>query len=120
MYHMTCSLKTSCLKILPAFLACYFFFSVVNAQTKKTNSSPSKVLTPVNIQSEPPNPYADLDKKALQIPDSMTKSTESISVYIRANFIQNHDKVRAAFIWVASNIRYDVPNMYQINYYEKM
>ena len=40
-------------------------------------------------------------------------------LYINANFHSNEDKVRAAFIWVAANIRYDVPNMYAINYYEK-
>ncbi len=34
-------------------------------------------------------------------------------------FVSNEDRVRAAFIWVATNIRYDVPNMYAINYYEK-
>ena len=61
----------------------------------------------------------DIDKKALLLPDSLTKSTEAIASYINANFHSNEDKVRAIFIWVASNIRYDVPNMYVINYYEK-
>lgn len=53
------------------------------------------------------------------MPDSLTKSTDAIAGYIKANFNSNEDKVRAIFIWVATNIRYDIPNMYVINYYEK-
>jgi len=63
--------------------------------------------------------YTVIDKKALQLPDSLTKSTESIAGYITTNFISDKEKVRAIFIWIASNIQFDVENMYALNFYEK-
>lgn len=66
-----------------------------------------------------PNEYAAIDKKALQIPDSLTRSTDKIASYMQANFKSEQDRVRAIFIWIASNIQYDVANMYAINFYEK-
>ena len=63
--------------------------------------------------------YAVLDKKALQIPDSMSKTTTLIAGYITANFTNEKDKTRAIFIWIATNIRYDIENMYALNFYEK-
>jgi len=107
-------------KVLLVFFACHYFLQLpVNAQIKHQKPAAVKPKPQPQMPPELPNPYAEIDKKALLIPDSLTKSTESISSYINANFRLNQDKVRAAFIWVASNIRYDVPNMYAINYYEK-
>ena len=71
-----------------------------------------KPVVPVNI-------YEDIDKKALEISPAKTHSTADIAQYINATFTSEDDKIRAAFIWVASNIRYDVENMYAINFYEK-
>jgi len=65
------------------------------------------------------NEYSLIDKKALQLPDSLTKTTEDISNYILTNFVSDKDRARAIFIWIASNIRYDIENMYAINFYEK-
>lgn len=65
------------------------------------------------------NEYAAIDKKALLIPDSLTKTTSRIAEYINLNFKTENEKVRAAFIWVASNIQYDIENMYSLNFYEK-
>jgi len=62
--------------------------------------------------------YAVVDKKALQLPDSLTVNTSGIASYINVNFTTDKDKVRAIFIWVASNIQYDIANMYAINFYE--
>lgn len=64
------------------------------------------------------NEYAANDKKANQIPDSLTKTTIDISNYINANFKTDKDKTRAIFVWLASNIEYDVENMFAINFYE--
>lgn len=64
------------------------------------------------------NEYAAIDKKALQIPDSMTSSTDGIARYMNNTFASNKDKVRGIFIWVATNIAYDLPNMFAINFYE--
>ncbi len=65
------------------------------------------------------NEYAAIDKKALQIPDSLTKTAEGIASYITTNLNTDKEKVRAIFIWVATNIEYDIDNMFAINFYEK-
>jgi len=65
------------------------------------------------------NEYASIDKKALQLPDSLAKTTVSIAAYMNLNFKTEKEKSRAIFIWIASNIQYDVENMYAINFYEK-
>lgn len=54
----------------------------------------------------------------LQLPDSLTRTTESISNYITSNFKTDKEKARATFIWVATNIHYDIDNMFAINFYE--
>jgi hypothetical protein len=65
------------------------------------------------------NPYYSIDKKALLLPDSLSKSTDNLANYINSNFTTENEKVRAAFIWVASNIQYDIENMFALNFYEK-
>jgi len=65
------------------------------------------------------NEFSAIDKKALQLPDSLTKTTDLIASYITSNFSTDKDKSRAIFIWVASNIQYDIDNMFAINFYEK-
>lgn len=64
------------------------------------------------------NEFSAIDKKALQIPDSLTKTTDQIANYITSNFTTDKEKSRAIFIWVASNIQYDIDNMFAINFYE--
>jgi hypothetical protein len=61
------------------------------------------------------NDFSVIDKKALEIPEPMTKSTDQIASYINKNFSSENEKVRAVFIWVSSNIQYDVQNMYAVN-----
>lgn len=65
------------------------------------------------------NEFSAIDKKALQLADSLTKTADQIAAYINSNFATNKDKSRAIFIWVASNIQYDIDNMFAINFYEK-
>ncbi len=69
--------------------------------------------------AKPVNEYAITDKRALQIPDSLTRTTEAIAGYVNSNFTTDKEKVRAIFIWVVTNIQYDVENMYAINFYEQ-
>ena len=64
------------------------------------------------------NEYSAIDKKAIAIPDSLTKTTTNLSKYINDNFQTEKDKARAIFLWLASNIEYDVENMFAINFYE--
>ncbi len=67
-------------------------------------------------QKTPANPFAKTDKLALALPDSGAKSVEGIARYINAQFSTNEEKVRAAFIWVAHHIAYDVDDMFTIHY----
>lgn len=66
------------------------------------------------------NEFSIIDKKALQLPDSLTKSTVQIASYIASNFATDIDKSRAIFIWVTSNVQYDIDHMFAINFYEKI
>ncbi len=79
-----------------------FFLLALSAQSQKVSS----------------NPYLYTDIKALELPDSLTRTTTDIANYISANFQSEQDKARAIFIWVASNIEYDIANMFAINFYE--
>ena len=76
-------------------------------------------LTPVFSQKQVVNVYPGLDKVALQLPDSLTKTTDDISGYINMHFITDLEKTRAAFIWIVTKIQFDIDNMYAINFYEK-
>ncbi len=77
-------------------------------------------LLPVFTNAQKPvvNPFALIDKKAIQLPDSVTKSSAGIAKYISENFDSEKDRCRAAFIWIATNIEYDVANMFAFNFYE--
>lgn len=59
--------------------------------------------------------YAAIDKKVDLIPQKATSSTTEIASYINANFKTENDKIRAVFYWTASNIIYDVANMFAVN-----
>lgn len=61
---------------------------------------------------------AAIDKKIALIPQKATGSTEEIANYINANFKTENEKIRAAFYWTASNISYDVANMFAVNFEE--
>ena len=62
------------------------------------------------------NEYLFIDNKMAKIRDSLTTSTSGIANYITENFKSETEKIRAVFYWTASNISYDVANMYEPNY----
>jgi hypothetical protein len=62
--------------------------------------------------------YTLVDSKMDKIPHNLSTSTTGIAEYINANFKSENDKVRAAFYWTASNIRYDIENIESIDYKE--
>src|SRR4051812_30397830 len=76
-------------------------------------------IQPSFAQKPATNVYAAIDKKALQMPDSLTKTTSGMASYINSTFTTDKDKTRAIFVWIASNIQYDIDNMFAINFYEK-
>lgn len=81
------------------FLVFTFLFSVLSFGQVKVN-------------------YTVIDKKIDAIPSSSAHSTDSIAKYINANFKTESDKIRAVFYWTASNISYDVKNMFAVNFEE--
>ena len=72
---------------------------------------------PVKKAVPPVNPYAAVDAKVSQIPDSSTRTVAGLARYINASFSTEGDKARAAFVWVAKNIRYDVDNQYAVIFF---
>ena len=99
-YNQTINL----MRLSNLFLLLFLF--VINSETS-------------SAQSKGGNQYAAIDKRALEIPESQTNATQAIADYIMANFHTDSDKARAIFIWTASNIQYDIDNMFAINFYEK-
>jgi transglutaminase/protease-like cytokinesis protein 3 len=77
------------------------------------------IIQTISAQKSTINDFSTIDKKALQIADSLTNSTEDIAGYFKANFFTDEEKCRAIFVWVCSNIKYDIDNMFAINFYEK-
>lgn len=63
--------------------------------------------------------YQAVDARMRQIPDSSTHTVGGLARYINASFSTETDKARAAFGWVARNIRYDTENMYTVSFAEE-
>ena len=60
--------------------------------------------------------FLSIDKKALQIPENQTATTDMISDYIKMNFKTEKERIRAIYIWIATNINYDIENMYSVDF----
>ena len=76
------------------------------------------VLFCSGILAQTVNEFSSVDNTMLQIPDSSTKSTQSIARFIDRKFTNQNDKIRAVFYWVAKNIQYDIKNMYMVDFQE--
>lgn len=55
---------------------------------------------------------------SIKVPDSLTVSTTSLSNYFKQKYVSDSDRVKAIFTWVATNIQYDVDNMFALSYGE--
>ena len=71
------------------------------------------------LHAQKSSDYSFIDKVMLQIPDSLTKTTQGIAHYVKVKFSKPTDQSRAIFIWIAKNIKYDIDNMFAINFYQK-
>jgi hypothetical protein len=67
------------------------------------------------VSTKPASPYAQVDAKALQLPDSATHAVEPMAAWIETNFSTPTSKTRAIFVWIAGKISYDVVNMFALN-----
>lgn len=54
------------------------------------------------------------DQIALSIPAALTNSTASIAAYFNEHLQTEEQKVRAAYTWVATNIRYDASHLHRV------
>lgn len=64
------------------------------------------------------NKYELVDKQINNIPVSFNNSTEDIANYIKSNFKNDDEKIRAVYYWTVSNITYDIENMFAVNFNE--
>ena len=78
------------------YILLFFFFSLI-------------------LYSQANSGYVLVDKKMATIPLNSSTSLEAIAKYINANFKTENEKIRAAFYWTASNISYDVENMFEVS-----
>lgn len=62
--------------------------------------------------------FADVDAKALLLPDSLSVTTAAIASYINAHFITHTKKARAIFVWISTNIEYDTAKGVAISVHE--
>lgn len=71
----------------------------------------------LNVSAQSDSALSRMDKIALEIPRSSTNSTEEIAVYLNTKFTKPEEKVRAIYVWLASNIDYDIDNIFAQNRY---
>jgi len=61
------------------------------------------------------NEYRGIDGLVLNIPDSQTNSTDSIAGYVKSHFDGELNKIRAIYVWVTTNLKYDKDSSNIIN-----
>ncbi|RSK50840.1 transglutaminase domain-containing protein [Hymenobacter rigui] len=97
----------------------HFYFFLLVALLLSSSAHRARAQKPVPRRTIPLNMYQSVDARMLQVPDSVTHTVGGLARFITANFSSEADKARAAFVWVARNIRYDVENMYVISFTEE-
>lgn len=70
---------------------------------------------PVPPKPAAPAPYQAVDARMRQVPDSLARTVGGLARFIAATFPTEDERARAAFGWVARNIRYDVENRYLLS-----
>ncbi|WP_345071873.1 transglutaminase domain-containing protein [Hymenobacter fastidiosus] len=83
----------------------------------------AELTQPVRAQGSKPKPrpalpvpYQAVDARMRQVPDSSARTVGGLARFITASFPTEGDRARAAFVWVARHIRYDVDNMFVLEY----
>jgi hypothetical protein len=96
---------------IPGLLAAILLPALLVAQITGVKQGPLKQPT-----NRPTSPYAQVDARALTLPDSNTHAVAPMAAWINANFTTPTEKTRAIFVWIAGNIDYDVVNMFALNF----
>lgn len=60
------------------------------------------------VFSHAQTPYEKTDAAAKNIPEKYTYSVDSLAAYIHKNFPGERDKIRAIYIWIIHNLKYNV------------
>jgi len=68
----------------------------------------------IEAKAQDENEYRETDRTALDIPAAQTGTTEDIASYINKHFDADNKKVRAIYVWVAANIKYDSDSLHRI------
>jgi hypothetical protein len=71
-------------------------------------------LSIVNLNAQNPNSARVADFTAFSIPRSQSNTTSQIADYIKKNYKTDEEKVRAAYSWVTTNIRYDKDSLHRV------
>jgi Transglutaminase-like superfamily len=98
---------------IPGLLTAILLPALLAAQ-----KAPLKPASPKSTSPKSTSPYAQLDARALKLPDSATHAVAPIAAWIDANFSTPTERTRAIFAWIAGNIDYDVVNMFALNFSE--
>ncbi|MCX6221753.1 MAG: hypothetical protein NTZ69_12290 [Bacteroidia bacterium] len=53
------------------------------------------------------NNYSEIDKRSISVPDSL-RTVDQISTYLTKDLKSEEEKVRAFYIWISHNIKYDL------------
>lgn len=68
----------------------------------------------VTANSQTLDTYAQTDRMAMYIKDAQAQSTADIASFINANFDSEKQKVRAAYVWVITHIRYSTDSVHRV------
>ncbi|MDP4284849.1 MAG: transglutaminase domain-containing protein [Bacteroidota bacterium] len=66
------------------------------------------------IIAQDKNDYRSIDQYALDIPKEQANTTLGIADYLNQHFDTDSKKVRAAYVWVIANIKYDKDSIYRV------
>jgi hypothetical protein len=58
--------------------------------------------------------YQSVDRTILSIPASQTSNTDDIAAFIKTHFDTDRERIRAAYTWVTTNIKYDTDSIHRV------
>ena len=58
--------------------------------------------------------YQSVDRTILSIPASQTSNTDDIAAFIKTHFDTDRQRIRAAYTWVTTNIKYDTDSIHRV------
>lgn len=111
---MTNSFKWTCFE-MPNNIFSHIFSSRKNIITKILASLYLALIFSLKLYGD--DDYSVIDKKSLTIPVTL-KSADQIAKYLTKGLTTDKDKVRAFYMWISHNIRYDMAYRNKIKKYK--